>query len=226
MREEAQGSSGFVAGTARRLRRWRPARGHEGTAARRVRAGLQQRAREVRGPAWVAQVADSRPSRPDPAPANPWAAGRKRVQRRCYWEEVRWLQRYEAPQRRRSRESLHDCGPGLPSFERAFWNEILQAKAGRAFLLVDGDGALRVVLPVGGVILEPIHVAQGSLGENPVQFWTSDGGTTGVVTSLEASFLETHLRLWHCRIRRWSCETYAGGAARRFGAGGKFEGGC
>lgn len=34
----------------------------------------------------------------------------------------------------------------------------------------------------------------GSLGENHVH--TSDDGTIGVVTSLEASFVETHLSLW------------------------------
>jgi hypothetical protein len=28
----------------------------------------------------------------------------------------------------------------------------------------------------------------------------SDSGAIGVITSLEASFLETHLGLWHCRF--------------------------
>jgi hypothetical protein len=40
--------------------------------------------------------------------------------------------------------------------------------------------------------------ARGSLGENPAQTWASDGGTFGVVPSLEALSLETEHGLLHC----------------------------
>lgn len=54
-----------------------------------------------------------------------------------------------------------------------------------------------VVLPVGGVIKEPHPCCTGSLACPPL-----DGGAFGGVTSLEASFAETHLSLWLCRCRR------------------------
>jgi len=57
----------------------------------------------------------------------------------------------------------------------------------------DGGGVLGRRSPVGGVILSSIPTARNSLGENPVHVWTSDGGATGVVPSLEASSLETQL---------------------------------
>ena len=50
-----------------------------------------------------------------------------------------------------------------------------------------------IILRVGSVILESVPVARFSLGENLSTCWTSDGGALGVVTSLEASLVETHL---------------------------------
>ena len=57
----------------------------------------------------------------------------------------------------------------------------------------DGGGILGRRSPVGGVILSSIPTARDSLGENPVHAWTSDGGATGVVPSLEVSSLEIQL---------------------------------
>jgi len=75
-----------------------------------------------------------------------------------------------------------------------------------------------VVLPVGGVILEPIPSARVSLGESPVHLLD-----------------ERRRRLW----RRYLLESVvgrdtswlgggkpSGGLAGRFGAGGELEGGC
>ena len=66
---------------------------------------------------------------------------------------------------------------------------------------------------------------RGFSGRKPCAPRTSDGGAFGVVTSLEASFSETHLGLWQCRVVvamggfcRWR-----GKAA---GADGWLEGGC
>ena len=66
---------------------------------------------------------------------------------------------------------------------------ILRTKALSAFLLAAmAMTSMNIVLSVGGVILEHIYVAQGSLGESPVRLQTIDGGAFGVVTYLEASF--------------------------------------
>lgn len=61
----------------------------------------------------------------------------------------------------------------------------------------DGGGAFGRRFPCWGRHLgAPPTIALDSLGESPVQFWTCDGGATGVVTSLEASLLETRLSFW------------------------------
>ena len=75
---------------------------------------------------------------------------------------------------------------------------ILRAKVLLAAMAMAFEG---VFLPVGGVIKEHHPCCAGSLGESLVHLWTSDGGTFGVVTFLEASFSETLLSLRHCWCR-------------------------
>ena len=52
-----------------------------------------------------------------------------------------------------------------------------------------------VVLPVGGVVLEPISSARFSPGESPIHLLDERRGAFGVVTFLKASLLETLLGL-------------------------------
>jgi len=56
----------------------------------------------------------------------------------------------------------------------------------------DGGGALEAsFFPAGGIIAgHQALAARRSRGENPVHLWTCDGGTIGVVPSLEASHRE------------------------------------
>lgn len=69
-----------------------------------------------------------------------------------------------------------------------------------------------VVLPVGDAIAELLYLLYDmSLGENPVQLWTSVGGAIGVASSLEASLLEIEVGL-----RKW-CVVNGGGRRPRVG---------
>ena len=102
---------------------------------------------------------------------------------------------------------------------------ILRAKALLVFLLVATATMLEgVIIPIGGVILEPIPVAQASLRENPVCYGRATVAPSGIVTSLEVSFEETHLLLAllvsllvMCCFCRWRDKVV--------GADGWFEGG-
>ena len=85
-------------------------------------------------------------------------------------------------------------GPGVPSRERIAWGSGSGRKSLPAFLLAQMTVApLGVVFPVGGVILKLPLVCTGALGENPVQILDERRRSLGVVTSLEALSLETHL---------------------------------
>ena len=89
----------------------------------------------------------------------------------------------------------------------------------------DGDGVRGRHSPCWGRHLGASSPLRGFSGRKPCPPRTSDGGAFGVVTSLEASFSETDLGLWQCRVVvtmggfcRWR-----GKAA---GADGWLEGGC
>ena len=92
-------------------------------------------------------------------------------------------------------------------------NGILRAKVLLAFLLVAmGDSALGRHSACRSRDLGAPYYYTDSLGEKNIHM--SNGGACGVVTFLEASFVETHLDLWHCRCHRWSWVASASDTAR------------
>lgn len=62
----------------------------------------------------------------------------------------------------------------------------------------DGGSAFGHRSPLGVIIIEPNPPLYGVLWVKAMSSsWTSDGSATGIMTSLEASFLEAQLSLWN-----------------------------